>query len=210
MSVKQVTEGLSGVLADTYVLFAKTQNYHWNVVGPQFHALHVMFEEQYNELFLAIDEVAERIRQLGSKTPGTLADFLKLSVVSEVSATSAANMVADLASCNQKVAERAGTCLKYAVEAGDDGTQDLMIRRMAAHEKASWMLRATLGDEPREASSPVAAPARPSKIAKTKKPKGAKSAKSTAMPVAVASTPTKGASTKPPKSAKKKGRVAMG
>jgi len=175
MSAKKVADALGGVLADTYVLFTKTQNYHWNVVGPYFHSLHLLFESQYQELFTAIDEIAERIRQIGHPAPGTQAEFLKLTVLSEAEAGSAPGMVADLAACNEKVASRVSACLKVAEADGDDGTVDLMVKRLEALSKAGWMLRATLGEEattevpvarPAAKSAPVA---KTTKVAKAKK-----------------------------------------
>lgn len=185
MSAKKVADALSGVLADTYVLFAKTQNYHWNVVGPQFYPLHLLFESQYHELFNALDEIAERIRQIGQESPGTLAEFLRLTVISETSATSAAGMVADLAACNDRVASRSEACLKLAEDDGDDFTVDLMVRRIGAHGKAGWMLRSTLGDEPVGTMPAVTKPvARP--VAATKTEKNGKKSKTKVKKVATA------------------------
>lgn len=229
MSAKKVADALAGVLADTYLLFTKTQNYHWNVVGPQFHQLHLLFEEQYNELFVGMDEIAERIRQIGFPSPGTLAEFLRLSVLTEGSATSAAGMVADLAACHEKVSSRVQACLDAAESNDDDFTVDLMVRRLGAHGKADWMLRSTLGDEPaapaRATTRPAAKAATPAKAvkpakkakAKTKKAEAPKSpVKSVQKPAtkAVAAPKTgasKSAQSKPaPAANKKKSKVAMG
>ncbi|MBS1723183.1 MAG: DNA starvation/stationary phase protection protein [Armatimonadetes bacterium] len=223
MSAKKVAEALSGVLADSYVLQVKTQNYHWNVVGPYFHSLHLLFESQYNELFAAVDEIAERIRQLGFHTPGTLSEFLRLSVVSEASSDAAPGMVADLAACNDKICGRLSAALKAAEDMGDDATVDLMVRRLQAHGKAVWMLRATLGDEATAADVATAAVTR-------SKPAQAKPKKTTKAVAAKAPAPTaksvkaakpKAAPKQKPKAAKKpkvapkvstkpKGKVAMG
>lgn len=221
MSAKKVADALAGVLADTYVLFTKTQNYHWNVVGPNFTALHLLFEGQYNELFAAIDEIAERIRQIGYPAPGTLAELLRLSVITEDSATSAAGMVADLAACNEKVASRAQACLELADQDGDDFTVDLMVRRIGAHGKAKWMLRSTLGDEPVAPAAPVARAAvqKASASKAVKKPKV--KAKKVAAPKVVAkpkaktapaakAAPKKAVAAKPAASGKKKSKVALG
>lgn len=206
MSVSNVTAALAGVLSDTYVLQVKTQNYHWNVVGPYFPVLHTLFEGQYNELFAAVDEIAERIRQLGDESPGTMAEFLRLTVISEESATSAAGMVADLAACNAKAIGRLEALLQVAEKAEDDSTQDLAIRRLNAHQKAEWMLKATLGDEatgPQVKAETSTPPAKVEKKVSAKKvaPKPPKAEK--AKPTA----PVKAESKKP---SKKKGRVAFG
>lgn len=225
MSNAKVAEALSGVLADTYVLQTKTQNYHWNVVGPQFHSLHIMFEGQYNELFAGVDEIAERIRQIGQPAPGTMAAFLSLTKLSETSATSAPGMVADLVACHAKVMARLNACLKLASQAGDDSTQDLMIRRLNAHDKAEWMLRATLGDESPKSERDVAQAEATTKPVKAKKkakakpapavvksPAPTKVAKVTKAPKAAPPTkkPTKAATPAVKKPAKRKSRVAMG
>lgn len=143
----KVAESLELVLADSYLLLVKTQNYHWNVVGPHFQSLHILFENQYNELFVAIDEIAEQIRQLGTVVNGTMAAFLASSAISEESASSAPGMVADLVACQARIISRINQCMSVAQSAKDDSTVDLMVRRLSAHRKAEWMLRSTLGDE---------------------------------------------------------------
>ncbi|MBS1713940.1 MAG: DNA starvation/stationary phase protection protein [Armatimonadetes bacterium] len=222
MGTKKVADALSDVLADSYVLFAKTQNYHWNVVGPDFPGLHALFQTQYEELFLAVDEVAERIRQLGFKTPGTLGGFLKATVLSEGEATNAPGMVADLAACHEKLAARAQTAIKVADEAGDEGSLDLMVARRKAHDKTAWMLRATLGEEAGTASGRSSATAAVTKASKStvkvvtkarpkaeKKVKEKKSTVAKAVPDAKKAAPVKAA--KPAAaSGKKKVRQAMG
>lgn len=210
MSATKVTDALCGVLADTYVLQVKTQNYHWNVVGPYFPALHILFENQYNELFAAVDEIAERIRQIGESAPGTMAEFLRLTVVSEAEASSAAGMVADLAACNSKLCGRLGALVEIAEKAEDDSTQDLAIRRLNAHQKAEWMLRATLGEEaatpPQKEEIRAEEAAKPAKETKTAKKVKSKPVSAPApKPVVV-----KAVKTESKKPSKKKSRVAFG
>lgn len=142
---KKIAEGLSGVLADSYTLFLKTQNYHWNVTGPHFGPLHDLFEEQYRELFDAIDEIAERIRTLGFRAPGTLKEFGDLASVKEQTGQpDAMEMVKNLAEANETVHKTLRSAFETADEAGDEGTADLMVERMQAHAKNIWMLRSHL------------------------------------------------------------------
>jgi starvation-inducible DNA-binding protein len=141
---KRVADGLARVLADTYALAVKTHNYHWNVEGPHFPALHEMFEEQYKALAEATDEIAERIRALGHPAPGGLAAFAKLATVKdEAGRPDAAAMVKTLARDHETASKSARRVLEVAQAAADEATVDLMIERMAAHEKFAWMLRAT-------------------------------------------------------------------
>jgi len=141
----QVVKNLSVLLADTYLLMLKTQNYHWNVTGPHFGALHTLFQGQYEELFAAADELAERLRALGEKAPGSLADFSRLSKVKEETGHPAANdMIQNLADDHETLAADADAVLKAATEVGDDATGDLAIERIQAHQKAAWMLKAHL------------------------------------------------------------------
>jgi starvation-inducible DNA-binding protein len=145
MSNKPVTEALKRVLADTYTLYLKTQNYHWNVEGRHFHSLHLMFEGQYNELALANDEIAERIRSLGEKAPGTFAEFAKLSSIKEASSELDENqMVKDLYQSNVALTQTIKKALSAAQKADDEGTTDLLVVRSKAHEKAAWMLKSSL------------------------------------------------------------------
>lgn len=140
-----VIQSLNRLLASSYVLFVKTQNYHWNVTGPHFGALHTMFEEQYNELFAANDEIAERIRALGEKAPGSFAAFAALSAVKEETGNpSATEMLKTLAQDHETLASAADAVVKAAMEIGDDATADLAIGRIEAHQKAHWMLDAHL------------------------------------------------------------------
>ena len=139
----KVVETLGNFLADTYTLYLKTQNYHWNVTGPHFGALHVMFEGQYADLALAIDETAERMRALGEKAPGSYSAFAKLAKIKEETGSpDYKQMVKNLAQDNQTAAETAETLIKAAQEVGDEGTADLGIRRVQVHQKNVWMLNA--------------------------------------------------------------------
>jgi starvation-inducible DNA-binding protein len=138
----EIAEGLSRVLADTYTLYLKTHNYHWNVTGPQFRTLHLMFEEQYRELWTATDEIAERIRALGEYAPGTYGEFGKLSSLQEDNGVpSAEQMVKNLVKGHEQVVKTARDLFKQADEADDEVTADLMVQRMQASEKTAWMLR---------------------------------------------------------------------
>lgn len=145
MSNKPVTDGLKKVLADTYSLLTKTQNYHWNVEGANFSSLHVLFEGQYNELFAAVDVVAERIRALGEKAPGSPSEFKKLSTISEGNSELDANgMLKDLYASNQTTLATLKKALAAAEKASDVSTADLLTQRITAHDKASWMLKSSL------------------------------------------------------------------
>lgn len=145
MSNKPVIEALKKVLGDTYALAVKTQNYHWNVEGENFSALHTLFETQYDELFASIDEIAERIRALGEKAPGSFAAFSKLKTLPDGDADlDAFGMVKDLYKSNQHVLETLKAAFEKSDKAGDEGTSDLFVGRMRAHEKAAWMLKSSL------------------------------------------------------------------
>ena len=142
---KEVVDALRQVVADSYALLGQTHLCHWNVRGPGFFALHAAFEAQYNELFVAVDEIAERIRALGALAPGGLANLAKLSGMVEIAEDVAAEaMVGHLANANEKVIESLKKAREAASSAGDDETEDLMIARTQAHEKAVWMLKAYL------------------------------------------------------------------
>ncbi|MCB2223748.1 MAG: DNA starvation/stationary phase protection protein [Actinobacteria bacterium] len=135
---------LERLLADTYTLYLKTQNYHWNVTGPMFRALHLMFEEQYIELRDAVDEIAERIRSLGFVSPGSFAEFSGLTQIAEGKGTEdAMQMVRNLAEGHEAAARRARAVVEEAEPAGDVATADLATVRIETHEKTAWMLRAT-------------------------------------------------------------------
>ena len=141
----QVIKTLSVLLADSYLLMLKTHNYHWNVTGPHFGALHTMFQGQYEELFAAVDELAERLRALGEKAPGSFADFTKLSKLKEETGNPAANdMIQNLADDHETLAADADAVFKAATEVGDDATADVAIERMQLHQKTVWMLKAHL------------------------------------------------------------------
>ncbi|TNE45921.1 MAG: DNA starvation/stationary phase protection protein [Deltaproteobacteria bacterium] len=136
---------LSALLADTYTLYLKTHNYHWNVTGPMFQTLHVMFEEHYTELATAVDEIAERIRAIGFPAPGSYAAYQKLTSIAEAEGVPAAtDMVADLVKAHETVVRTARGVLGSASEAGDDVTADLATQRLQIHEKTAWMLRSLL------------------------------------------------------------------
>ncbi|MDX2095726.1 MAG: DNA starvation/stationary phase protection protein [Alphaproteobacteria bacterium] len=145
MRNKPVTEALKKLLADTYGLMVKTQNYHWNVEGPQFPGLHAMFMTQYSELFLAVDAIAERIRALGEKAPGSYGAFSKLSALRDGNSDfDADQMVKDLYDGNQTVLASIKKALVAAGKAGDDSTVDLLTQRIGVHDKAAWMLKSSL------------------------------------------------------------------
>jgi starvation-inducible DNA-binding protein len=140
-----VADALARLLADSYTLDLKTQGYHWNVTGPHFRSLHLMFEEQYTELRDAIDEIAERIRALGPLAPGSYREMARLSAVAdEEGAPAATDMVSGLITANEVVVLAARTAARAAEDAGDPASLDLATRRIAVHEKTLWMLRATV------------------------------------------------------------------
>ena len=142
---KKIADGLGHLLADTYTLYLKTHNYHWNVTGPMFNTLHLMFETQYTELALAVDLIAERIRALGYPAPGSYAQYAKLSVIKESETVPAAEeMIADLVKGQEAVVRTARGVFPTAEKAADQATADLLTQRMQVHEKAAWMLRAML------------------------------------------------------------------
>jgi starvation-inducible DNA-binding protein len=142
---QRIAEGLSRVLADTYTLYLKTHNFHWNVTGPMFNTLHLMFEAQYNELALAVDLVAERIRALGFPAPGSYKAYAKLSSIKEAEGVPAAEeMVAQLVKGHEAVARTARGVFPAVEKVSDQPTADLLTQRMQVHEKTAWMLRALL------------------------------------------------------------------
>ena len=141
----KVVSPLRQVVADTYALLGQTQLCHWNVRGTNFFALHIAFEEQYNELFLGVDEIAERVRALGALAPGGLANLAKMSDIKELKEDANADeMVNHISDCNRKVADNLVIARDAAGDAGDKETEDLMIKRIQAHEKTIWMLRSYL------------------------------------------------------------------
>ena len=142
---ERIAEGLSRLLADTYTLYIKTHNFHWNVEGPLFNTLHQMFEQQYVELAAAVDEIAERIRALGFPAPGSYAQFSQLARVEEETGQPAAeDMIAQLARDQEIVVRTAREIFPVADEAHDEPTVDLLTQRMHTHEKTAWMLRSML------------------------------------------------------------------
>jgi starvation-inducible DNA-binding protein len=142
---KQIAEGLSRLLADSYTLYLKTHNFHWNVTGPMFQTLHLMFETQYNELALAVDLVAERIRSLGHYAPGSYADYGALSSIQEAKGVPVAkDMIAQLVQGHEAVAKTARGIYPAVEKAHDEATADLLTQRIQLHEKTAWMLRSLL------------------------------------------------------------------
>ncbi len=142
---EEISGGLSHVLADTYTLYLKTHNFHWNVTGPMFQTLHLMFETHYNELALAVDLVAERIRALGFPAPGTYKQFVELSTIREDDGVpKAEEMIRRLVAGHETVARTARKAFESADAASDQPTCDLLTQRMQVHEKTAWMLRSLL------------------------------------------------------------------
>ena len=140
-----VAKHLSKLLADTYSLYLKTHSFHWNITGPQFNSLHTMFETQYNELWLAADEVAERIRTLDVFAPGSYSQFGKLtSIKEEAGVPEWKEMVNQLVEGHEIAAHTARGTIKAADAAGDEGTADMVTGRLKEHEKTAWMLRSLL------------------------------------------------------------------
>ncbi len=141
----KVVEGLSRLLADTYTLYLKTHNFHWNVTGPMFQTLHLMFETQYTSLWTTVDLIAERIRSLDSPAPGTYAQFSKLASIREtVGVPKATDMIKILLDGHETAARTARKAFPSAEKAGDQPTMDLLTQRMEDHEKTAWMLRSLL------------------------------------------------------------------
>jgi len=141
----KISEGLSRLLADTYTLYLKTHNFHWNVKGPMFQTLHLMFEAQYTELALAVDQIAERIRALGFPAPGTYKDFTRLSSIAETEGVpSAPEMIRLLVEGQEAVARTARKAFPAVEKASDEPSADLLTQRMQVHEKTAWMLRSLL------------------------------------------------------------------
>ncbi len=142
---RAIAAGLSKLLADTYTLYLKTHNFHWNVTGPQFNSLHLMFEAQYTELALAVDLIAERIRALGEPAPGSYSAYARLASIKEADGTpDATTMVRVLAEDQLAVVRTARAVFPLADAAHDEPTADLLTQRMQVHEKTAWMLRANL------------------------------------------------------------------
>jgi starvation-inducible DNA-binding protein len=143
---QEIGAGLSRLLADTYTLYLKTHNFHWNVTGPLFNTLHLMFETQYNELALAVDLIAERIRALGLPAPGSYAQFAQLTRIrEETSVPKAEEMILQLVKDQEAVVRTARSIFPAVEKASDEPTADLLTQRMQVHEKTAWMLRSMLG-----------------------------------------------------------------
>lgn len=143
-AIMTVIKALEKILADSYALYLKTQNYHWNVTGTEFRSLHLLFESQYTELAEAIDEIAERIRALGVKVP-KLSEFIKLASVSEADSNlDSSSMIMDLAKNQDILITSLNNGLKISQKSGDEGTSDIIIQRIKVHEKSRWMLISSL------------------------------------------------------------------
>jgi len=142
---RAIAEGLSRLLADNYSLYLKTHNFHWNVTGPMFQTLHVMFMEQYNELWIALDQIAERIRALGFPAPGTNSEFARLTSINETAGVpDAREMVRLLVQGHEAVARTARKVFPAVEKANDQPSADLLTQRLQVHEKTAWMLRSLL------------------------------------------------------------------
>lgn len=140
-----IVEGLSRLISDTYVLYLKTHNFHWNVTGPMFRTLHLLFEEQYTELATAVDAIAERIRALGFPAPGTYTTYARLSSIKEEPGVpKAAEMIKQLVEGQEAVVRTAREMFPLLERVSDEPTADLLTQRMQVHEKAAWMLRTLL------------------------------------------------------------------
>ena len=139
---KAIADGLSRLLADSYTLYLKTHNYHWNVTGPMFNTLHLMFEQQYTELAMAVDLIAERIRALGFPAPGSYQAYAGLTSIAEETGTpNADEMIRQLVKGQEAVVRTARAVFPAAQAANDEPTADLLTQRMQIHEKNAWMLR---------------------------------------------------------------------
>ncbi len=143
----EIAAGLSRLLADSYTLYLKTHNFHWNVTGPMFNTLHLMFEQQYTELAAAVDIIAERIRALGHTAPGSYKAYAKLTSIAEEEGVPAAeDMIRQLVSGQEAVVRTARAVFPIAEKGGDQPTADLLTQRMQVHEKNAWMLRSMLSE----------------------------------------------------------------
>ncbi len=143
----KIAEGLSKLLADSYTLYLKSHNFHWNVTGPMFQTLHLMFEAQYTELALAVDLIAERIRALGVAAPGTYHEFSKLTSIKESTGVpSTKEMIQQLVAGQEAIVKTARSIFPVVEAAHDEATADLLTQRMQLHEKTAWMLRSLLAE----------------------------------------------------------------
>lgn len=144
---KKIVEGLARMQADTYTLYLKTHNFHWNVTGPMFQTLHLMFQAQYNETWLAVDTIAERIRALGFPAPGSYKEFAALTEIKDSARVpNAREMIRQLVDGQETVVRTARSVLPIAEAAGDQPTADVLTQRMTVHEQNAWMLRSLLED----------------------------------------------------------------
>jgi starvation-inducible DNA-binding protein len=142
---KKIADGLKRMQADTYTLYLKTHHFHWNVTGPMFQTLHLMFETQYNETWLAVDVIAERIRALGFPAPGSSAEFAALTEIKESNGVpNAMDMIRQLVEGQETVVRTARGVFPVAEAAGDQPTADMLTQRMTVHEQNAWMLRSLL------------------------------------------------------------------
>lgn len=142
---KEIADGMSHLLADTYTLYLKTHNFHWNVTGPMFQTLHLMFETQYNELWMATDLIAERIRSLGYPAPGTYGEFANLTSIKDTKGVpKAEKMITILVEGHEAVIRTARSLFPIVEKANDEVSADLLTQRMQVHEKTAWMLRSLL------------------------------------------------------------------
>lgn len=142
--MNNIISKLSIILADTYALYLKTQNYHWHVKGPQFRSLHLLFEEQYIELAKSVDEIAERILTLGHNAPATFKEFEKLKTIKEGNSNISANqMIVELANDHETLVNDLNKAMLLAQEMNDEGTANLLAEHIAGHEKTRWMLNAS-------------------------------------------------------------------
>ncbi len=141
----EISKGLSRLLADSYTLYLKTHNFHWNVTGPMFQTLHTMFETHYTELATAVDEIAERIRSLGEYAPGSYHEFQKLTTIKEsTSVPKAEEMIKELVEGHEAVIRTARSIYHVVGEVNDEATSDLLTQRIQLHEKTAWMLRSLI------------------------------------------------------------------
>jgi len=144
---KKIAQGLSALLADSYTLYLMTHNFHWNVTGPMFNTLHLMFMQQYTEQWNALDLIAERIRALGHPAPGTYKEFVKLASIKEVAGVpKATDMIRLLVAAQEATARTARKLFPLIEAANDQPTADLLTQRLEVHEKTAWMLRSLLED----------------------------------------------------------------
>lgn len=142
---KRIADGLARLLADSYTLYVKTHNFHWNVTGPMFNSLHLLFEQEYTELAMAVDEIAERIRALDEPAPGSYRQFAELSsIAEETGVPKAEEMVRQLVQGQESVIRTAREVFPLAEKANDEATLDILTRRIQIHEKNAWMLRSHL------------------------------------------------------------------